>query len=256
MMFIDGLWGDEKVAKWPRALASAAYAILNDMHPLTSHTYAYGRSNHRFLNWLGVSAELLGEEGVCRWKSEQAGRDELDKHYGKHKYDGLVNWGVSLWRHKLEIIHKAVREFGEVVWLDWNCWQVSEVPPHFWDVLRKGKPIQALLCKSSRGNLGVNGSFIYCRSEQAILDILDLHQEHPAVFDEVLLEMYVKTEWGDKNEQGTMKDMGRWIREGWQPAMVNHKFSVYRSTDAPVFSMRKIASGHENLSAKLFCEHV
>lgn len=236
--FVRMLFGDPLVLRWPKALADAANCVIGRKHPEGTITYAYGVQNNHFLRYLLVKPDpiQIGDSGVCSW-----GATCERNPSGRRNETGHVNWGISCWRHKLEIIKRAVSEYGEVVYLDWDCWLMRPLPADFWSEMRKGQPFQAAMLKFSRqivpdrpmpdGAYKPHGGFVYCRDSTIMDEMMALSVEFPTYHDETLYGIWIERHWGSKWKA---VDAVRWIEEGWEPYAYGCRHQV-RHVMNPVF---------------------
>lgn len=247
-MFCRGLWGDDKIAKWTKSLSDAASNICVHKHSRVVSTYCYGETNRSFLSWLRAYPILMSPDPVSSWGLE----GDRKPSYGENmmaKNRGDNNWGVSTWRHKLEIIRRAVKEHGEVVWLDWDCWMMKPLPDDFWETMRKGKTFQASLLKFTRRVLpwrrdanavcSPHGAFIYCRDYEIADRMMELSREFPTYIDEVLFIKFIERAWG---VEWNDKSPDRWVGEGWEPYCFGQRFQ-YRKNFDPIFQEGSIYPG-------------
>jgi hypothetical protein len=220
--FIRGIFGDHEIAKWPKIIVDAVTNVNGRHHPPKIETYCYGKVNSSILNWLRVGYRVLSNDPVQQW--EFAGEKRSPSSSGMAKSRGMVNYGVSIWRHKLEIIHTALQERKAVVWLDWDCWQIKKLPRVFWKWMHQGQPLQCSMLKFMKpkvpGREGAaacyspHGAFIYCRDIKIIDELLALSQQHPTYYDETLIALWIEQHWGRPWQDG---DDQRWVNEGWEP---------------------------------------
>ena len=238
--FIRGLWGDAEISKWPKSLADVATTAINKHHPTYIHTYVYGKTNSHYLSWLRVEHKTISLSPVNNWGSTD---ERKASKRGREKHWGDVNWGVSIWRHKLEIIKQGLIDYGEVVWLDWDCWQMSEMPEDFWTLISSGQPLQASMLHFTRPRLTwregeatkfmPHGAFIYCRDIAIIAELLTLSNKYPDCYDEVLMARWIENRWGRPWQLG---DEDRWIAEGYEPFMNCYKTKhQVRLSKRPIF---------------------
>lgn len=243
-VFVRGLWGDAEMAKWPKAMADAAGNILRGMHPAGTVTYAYGEANWLYLGWLRCRTTLMDKVPVQSW-----GRpgDRAPSGGGKARNRGHENWGMTTWRHKLEIVRRAVQEHGEVVWLDWDCHMLKPLPGDFWHRMRQGAPLQCALIHLPGRLLNLwrydprdptnylasfshHGAFIYCRDLSIIERLICLSNLYPQEIDEQHVARWIEERWGG----WTRESPRRWMAEGHQPYCYGNYLQWERVAD-PVF---------------------
>jgi len=125
--FIRGLWGVPDFNTTDTLLrirAGIADELINWKAYCPSvpfKTYAYGKDNCEVLAFLGIDYVKLSDEPVI-WDNS--------------KY---------MHRHKIEIVRKALDDFNEIVWLDWDCQQRMKIPTNFWEKASEGQPFLACL---------------------------------------------------------------------------------------------------------------
>ncbi len=243
-MFIRGLWGDDKVGTWSKALADVSINLNNNGHPHPIQTFVYGDVNFKFLSWLRARPVMMSKEAVCSWgRSEDRDPSAYSTARRPSRRDGNLNWGVTVWRHKLAIIRHAIEQFGEVVWLDWDCWRLRDLPANFWELLQWGRPFQASLLKFRRrvlpwmnddyqSNFTPHGAFIYCRDASIIDQMIALSDEFPTYIDEALFIKWIERVWGE----WTMIGPDRWVSDRYEPFTncYGNRFQHRRSAE-PLF---------------------
>lgn len=81
---------------------------------------------------------------------------------------------TRLYRHKLDALFKAMEDYDEIVFLDWDCYPVASIPDNFWDVMGKKAPFQAnlfqyrtkkCLWRNVDWRKVCNGGFLYIRDK-------------------------------------------------------------------------------------------
>jgi len=165
---VRALWGDEHVANWPKALRDAQLSIAGQPKPPLDHLiFGYGQQNLNFLRNCGVDAVLANKAAIVDF-SGCGNRDTIDRSpYGQ------VNYGLSMWIHKIDSIHQAFqRGVEEVVWLDWDV--IYRNPDG--DVLERlntGPDFQGRLRSYHRSPTVYCGACWYFRSAALVQDIFD-----------------------------------------------------------------------------------
>lgn len=184
--FIRGLWGEAADSEYPtHTLPATLYEIdksLQKTHqPQPTTVYCWGDANFAFLQSRGANTVLASHEPIANYSGNpKTPRGEIDSM-------GRINFGLSMWRHKLESFRLALQQYEHVIWLDWDVHQIRPLPTDFWSTLAKGQPIQAVLRQYRRPQcpwrlLGkrivVHGAFVYCRSLLLIERTIDVHAQH------------------------------------------------------------------------------
>jgi len=176
--FIRALWGSSDAGIWDPALADrASRKTWQDVRNcwrrqrhLRAVTYVFGRENFEFARHLGYAVELVDERPV------------------------VFQGRGGMWRHKLEILHRAMQDFDEVVYLDHDVRKcVRRLPRSLWRRLRRRGPLQAALrqyrrpqCpwRSTAPRLLPAGAFIYLRDAGIARRLLEVSRAQPVWSDE------------------------------------------------------------------------
>jgi hypothetical protein len=116
MRFIRAYWGDLKAFNG-RHKQEIEIAVYN--RALNEKVYVWGKNNYAYIKEWGFDCEYMGEFN----------RDYVD--------DSHVFMFPKLWALKAGVL-----EFGEVVFLDWDCMQVRDLDDQFWHLLRQREIIQ------------------------------------------------------------------------------------------------------------------
>ena len=91
---------------------------------LNETVYVWGTYNYNFIKSLGFDCVLMSD------KSTEYGNDYF-YHSGKYML------------HKLYAIKKGVQDYGEVIFLDWDCEQIKDIDDGFYELLyEQNKAIQ------------------------------------------------------------------------------------------------------------------
>ena len=190
--FIRGLWGVPH-PEAPTRLARSRWAIVPEIQQwkkcLSSvpfKTYAFGLENVELLSSIGIQANVLSEK--------------------PEMWDNIK----ECFRHKIEIIRCALKEYDEVVWLDWDCYPIAPLPDNFWSRIAEGQPYKACLKKLGRphcmwrdtrdNQLYIpSGGFIYMRG-------LDMAEKLVKHWEEI---------GGPDNDEYAMAKLGDVLSGGW-----------------------------------------
>ena len=179
--FIRALWGSGDAGLWEPALADRAVCktwqdvrnCWRAQRHLRAVTYVYGRENFDFARSLGYAVELVDERPV------------------------VFQGRGGMWRHKLEILSRALLDFDEVIYLDHDVRKsVRRVPRDLWRRLRRRGPLQAALRQYrrpqcpwravARGLLPA-GAFIYLRDGAIARRLLEVSSAQPHWSDELCM---------------------------------------------------------------------
>ena len=194
--FIRGLWGIPKPDATTNELKTRVSVIPEiknwekDAREIPFTTYAFGSDNKDFLSSVRINAKLLDK------------RPEV--------FDNVTH----IWRHKIEIIRRALDDFDEVVWLDWDCIPVASLPPNFWKRLASGQPYKACLKMHKRAHCRwrvdfehrrylPSGGFVYIRG----IDTGDW-----------LIRCFDSLGWEGASDEDAMGKLGDEILGGWKGA--------------------------------------
>jgi hypothetical protein len=205
MKFIRTFWGD---------INGAGGKYLSQMksisHQLDEVVYVWGKENYDVISGLGFKCILVSEEP---YDYTLASNHILLDHKSAN--------------HKLKCLDMAVRDYGEVLILDWDCYPVREIDDEFYSIMRKGFPLQLplyvyprkaidLMIEKTTGqdinpffhklkkfinlhSYGFNDSFVipncgfmYCRNRFISSKLFDLSMEYEleSVADEFAVMVY------------------------------------------------------------------
>lgn len=150
--FVRALWGnccfDPSDIK--KTILQDIENIQNNQYNEPFVVYAMGKKNYEFISNKGFNCILM---------------DTLPVRYDMAKY---------LWRHKLDVLKRAMEDFDEIVFMDWDCKPTKKIPVDFWEIMRKKAPFQANLmqyrtkrCLWRRNDCRktCNGGFVYIRDK-------------------------------------------------------------------------------------------
>ena len=204
MKFIRTFWGD--VHRMGGRYSNQIKEAVSDN--LDEKVYVWGRDNFEFISSLGFDCELISE---YKFNPKLA----TDHTFFDHK---------SL-NHKLWILNYAMKQYDEIVFLDWDCRLIRPIDKLFYDLLRSGgdlqvplytypyKAIDFLKEKTKDSNVNPffyklekfikqysyhfkenyvipNTGFIYCRDKDINLLDISLDNELEAVPDEFAVYKY------------------------------------------------------------------
>jgi hypothetical protein len=114
-VMVRALFGDCLVDTWDKAKRDAQECLARGHLLPGTLVYAFGQVNSDLLGELGIAHRMLPcnpGEGV---------KDFLGLGTRKISgWRGSVNYGISIWRHKLEAVKLALCEQESVIWCDWD----------------------------------------------------------------------------------------------------------------------------------------
>ena len=113
--------------------------------------YVFGKENYEMCQEFGFDSVLLDERPIV-W--------DMDNEQ---------------FRHKLEVLDKAMEDFDEIVFMDWDTLPVKPLPDNFWEKMYEKDPFQATLIMYRRRKAMWRGktdsrklssaSFVYLRDK-------------------------------------------------------------------------------------------
>ena len=177
--FIRTLWGiysKEWSYKRRAKIDSDFDLVLHNEFEQPCTVYVFGKDNLKYLEDMGFDCRLVDEKPIV-W----------DPKEGVHQYG-----------HKIQIFHEAMKEFEEIIFLDWDCVPVKPLSNDLWQQLRKKEPIQASLRGYKVKRAGWRkrdarkrpcASFVYIREKKIADDMFDLWKEKKTLSDEHILGM-------------------------------------------------------------------
>lgn len=184
-LFVRGLWGDDQIPRRPKVTGDLRrYRRRKWLVPAPLRIYAFGDENEQLLHaarW-GKATVKIHESPVINFTG--AAERGTDFHYP---------WGMSIWRHKLLCLLMGLTDAEQVVWTDWDCRLVRELPDGFWRSMATGAPFQACLSRYTRPRapwrdrdttIVPHGSFVYCRERGIIERLLAIMDDNPLWYDE------------------------------------------------------------------------
>lgn len=125
-------------------------------------SYTFGFENHEFLRSRGITSVLVDERPIV-W--------DLDTQF---------------YRHKLEAFDQAMKDFDDVVFLDWDSVVVEPIPRGFWEALSRKAPMQAILhsyrtrrvfWREEDTTIVPSAAFVYLRGREASQGIIRAWEE-------------------------------------------------------------------------------
>jgi len=189
--FIRALWGSNDVSQdegW--ITPSKRYErmdldiklVLSEEYQHPFRVYVFGKENYEYIKSKGIEDCVMVNEEPVVW--------DLQKEF---------------WRHKLDILRYAMEEDGydEIVYLDWDCILVKEMPDDFWKILGKKEKIQANLqfykrrkCLWRKGDhrKTSNGGFLYIRDRNVPSELIEVWEgfdEQTKFWDEISISKYI-----------------------------------------------------------------
>jgi hypothetical protein len=151
--FIRVLYGNSTSRGYPNHRPEITRHIQNTIeneHKVDFVTYVFGQENYDILSEMGLPAVLCRSESIDT----------------KHSLT-----------QKIEALTYALKDFDEVVLMDWDCMATKPLPECFWDDLGKKEDIQCPLYKCPRSvvkwrqgryikKMLAGGFFVYLRNRE------------------------------------------------------------------------------------------
>ena len=124
MKIVRTFWGDlhRMGDRYPNQIKNAVNDNLNEL------VYVWGVDNYKFISELGYECKLISEDNF--------NRDLASDHiFYDHKSPN----------HKLYTINQALKDWDEILFLDWDCNVTKNLDENFYKILRSGGSLQAPL---------------------------------------------------------------------------------------------------------------
>jgi len=222
--FIRVLFGDYSETKYPFHRGVIDGHIKNRLKDKYSHpfvSYVMGSDNFKVLTDLGLDCVLVDEKPL------------LIKHALVHKIIGL---------------EAALKDFDEVVLLDWDCAPTAPLTDNFWDVLNSKDVIQCPMYKCPRAvntwrsrrippKLLSAGFFVYMRDKEIPGKLLKWINDTELInrwSDETYYSKYIDDlmgGWQDPKTLGYKYD--EYLRR-FEPSMCNHVKATFHNDKSDV----------------------
>lgn len=207
-MFIRTVWGDiSKNGIRNGKMASDIKRIKDNPYNSPFVVYVFGQDNYNELVQQGFQCKLIDKNPL--------------------RYDPIT----QLYRHKLDVFFEALKDYKEIVFLDWDCRPTKYLPLEFWDIMGKKAPFQAnlflyrtkkCLWRQSDWRKVCNGGFVYIRDLKIAAQII---QNYEDLKKWVLEQKMAREKMGKKlrfREEALMFDdepaMSKWVDDyskGW-----------------------------------------
>ena len=151
---IRGLWGDYLLQRPKDTYPHSFYRLLCDVrraarnHERVDRVYCYGLENERYLRACGFRTVRLSDDAFGFPPSDLLRPDKrAPKHHGTCIWD--QNHHAF---HKLRIMERALLDFDEVVWVDWDVRQVRLLHDSWWD--KQTSPFKGIVVRQGNWTWG------------------------------------------------------------------------------------------------------
>jgi hypothetical protein len=153
---IRTFWGDAHI---PRAMTKVRKDLIRARtYPvqIPCMNMVYGEENYRFLRELGFDAILVDKRPVV--------------------------WYECITRHKFDVMQKAMSDFDEIIFIDWDTEPLKPLTENFWEKFYEKDVIQAPLFQFKRikapwrinRRVEPSAAFIYLRDKSVIEDCIKM----------------------------------------------------------------------------------
>lgn len=234
MIVVRVLWGDSRAEGWTRVWYSDVIKWRSrEPHPDHQWVYVYGRENADLLTKIKVPNVVLVDP--LPWPNGQIDTNRA---------------GKRPWRNKFELLAKALKDHGEVIYCDWDVGYRRQDLGYVESKLAGRKTTLAAFRYSrprhperKRGShFGVTGAWIHMRGLRFVRTVLDsmvTDDEEWAWHDELAMGHVL-----DRQNDGWVGEE-RWLREYesplfvvpecWSPwkRLTDDGFTVTRKTPVP-----------------------
>lgn len=134
--------------------------------------YIMGQANYDLLSSMGFNCKMVTQENF-KWPTDEIKKKATDMGH--------------TWINKLYLLHHAMNDYDEIVYLDWDTQPVKGIPSDFWEKMAEKREIQAVLKQYKNGDYAwwrpgkwqkrivCSGGFIYCRDKKAFSTMLSFH---------------------------------------------------------------------------------
>jgi len=189
--FITGVWGvynnTERFLKRRRKIDNdIKLAKMNPFMP-SFKVYVFGEDNYKAMVDDGFDCEMVDKKPI------------------------IWDMNTQQFRHKLEVLHRGLQDFDEVLFFDWDCQPICPMADDFWDVFKDKASIQAHLHmyhrrkafwrKDSQRQI-IEASFVYIRDKEIGPALIKQWEEMGKPWsEEVVIMKYI--DGLDKGWQGT-----------------------------------------------------
>jgi hypothetical protein len=175
--FVRGLWGNNQGSERRPKIDRDIEMVLFNRFTTKFVTYVCGQDNYDYLVDRGLMCKLLDKKPFL-YNSDKT----------RHMYG-----------HKLMIWQAAMRDYEEIVFLDWDCVPAKVLSDSFWgDFCRKSSFQSSLraymkpkcLWRKTAKRQRPCASFVYCRDKNITNALVQEWQKRPHKSEEDIMAMY------------------------------------------------------------------
>lgn len=199
-VMVRAIFGDEQVDTWPKSKGDVADCKARGHILPGSFVVAFGQPNSDVLTALGIEHRVvpcapgegvhdflkLGTRNVSGWRNNN-------------------NYGIIIWRHKLEAVRLALEEHEAAIWCDWDTKIMRTPDQTLYDSLAAGPEFQGRYRQYRRSisawrkhsgldhaRKAFHGACFYMRGKDVIQRAIRLMEdEHRDWIDEPLFTLMV-----------------------------------------------------------------
>ena len=195
-VIIRALWGcDQPESRWGKVITHDVMPVLKRMPTCQQYVYCYGKNNADLLTGRGYDVVLVDERP---WPDGRADLVRNKTH-------------VRPWHYKFELIRRAVKDHGEVVYCDWDvACLVKDVDAAFASF--KGRDLSLSIYAYWRARHPMRGD---SRAARMCVTGNWLHVKGIAFVDAVLARMRDGDEWWAWHDELTMGNLIDEMNGGW-----------------------------------------
>ena len=97
-------------------------------------------------------------------------------------------------------------DYDEILWVDWDCYPLKEMPDNYWDIMGKKESFQANLMtyhhrqcwwRKHASRTVPNGGFIYLRDRAIVSRVMSIYDSYKGINDEPAWARYIDDFIGD-----------------------------------------------------------
>tara|TARA_R110000824_G_scaffold120382_5_gene275674 strand:- start:15864 stop:16574 length:711 start_codon:yes stop_codon:yes gene_type:complete len=166
MQFIKAVWGDHNSDNYSNVRNDVEKHDVSPQREMESSVncvvYCFGLENEKWVKDLGHETRLL------------------DECHEPHWFGSGPNW-----THKVDAIAAGMKEFHEVIWMDWDMKQLLPLDYYFFNEVRKGASLLSGLTRYKRSYANwrrkhqdrtclPGGGWLYFRGDDEGNEIIDL----------------------------------------------------------------------------------